>query len=115
MQNSAGPQPGGEPVDQRGHAVLPGVIARQFGLPRRQRLGAGHRQANRVEAEAGVERVGKGVDPFGEQAHHRRGIARRQAGFHLQPATCAIAAFQYHDKAPPPDAARFHLAGGLGQ
>src|SRR3546814_7104100 len=53
-----------------------------------------HRQADQVEAETGVKRVGKRFHPFAEQAGQQGGVAAGQARFHCQIPNVPIAAEQ---------------------
>src|SRR3546814_979435 len=73
-------EPRREPV---GEFVDRGVLHRpafELELARAERLEPRHGEADHIEAEAGVERVGEAVHALGEQAHHQPSVACRVAG-----------------------------------
>ena len=67
-------------------------------LPRGQRLALADIQADHVEAEAGIDRIGERIHPLAEQADQQGGIARRLAGRHLDARDRAVAAEEARDE-----------------
>src|SRR3546814_12130082 len=62
-----------EPVDQIGHRLFVQRAAFKLELAGNERFHHWHRQADQVEAETGVKRVGKRFHPFAEQAGQQGG------------------------------------------
>ena len=64
--DAAGPEPCGEAIDQlRQIFFLPGR-GEMIVLPGGQFLGPAYVQPDHVEAEAGIDRVGQGIDPLAQ-------------------------------------------------
>src|SRR3546814_2083000 len=70
-------QPRAEPVDKIGHRFFVQRAAFKLELAGNERFHHWHRQADQVEAETGVKRVGKRFHPFAEQAGQQGGVAAR--------------------------------------
>jgi hypothetical protein len=86
------PKSRGETVGEIGHLILLGGAAIEAGLERGECFGCKQRQADEIEAEAGVDRIGKTVETFAEQAEHNGGIAHRPAGLDQDAAHGSIGA-----------------------
>ena len=95
-QNAGLPEARYQPIDQVSDGIC--ILRRRFvvsvelQLGRAERLCLGDAQAERVEAEAGIERIGDGIEALAVKPDNRAGVAGWPAGFNAQPPHHAIAA-----------------------
>src|SRR3546814_1455124 len=85
-------QPRAEPVDKIGHRFFVQRAAFKLELAGNERFHHWHRQADQVEAETGVKRVGKRIHQLAEQAGQKGGVEAWMARFHCQSSKVPFAA-----------------------
>lgn len=98
--------------DDRLIVLLPAV---ETGLALVQRLGVAHMQANFVEAESRIERVGQALLPQSKQAQDVFGLASRRGGLDLDRAHRPVRSEEQDFERPPALATRAQRGARLLQ
>ena len=106
-QHAVAAEAGDQPVDQIGHRLLLDGAAVETVLGRVERLAERHGELDRIEAEAGIERIGQRLDALAIEPEQRLGIARGAAGLDGETAHRAIAAEEAEFEDAPALATRF--------
>ena len=79
-QHTLRPEAGAEPVDKIGDRLLVDRRGRRGSTRRGEGLGRDGAEADEIEAEAGIERIGERIELFAEKTDQRLGIAPRPGG-----------------------------------
>ena len=85
-------QPGGEAIDEAGEFIVGDCAPFELELERRHDFEHGHGEADKIETEAGIDRIVERVHSLGEQPHQQRHVARGQAGFDAETPDEAVGA-----------------------
>ncbi len=102
-----------QPVDEIGHGLVLDGAAVEARLRLRQRLADRHGEAHRIEAEAGIERVGEALDALAPEPQDGLAIARRAPGLDRKPPHRPVAAMEADLEDAPALAALLQHPRGL--
>ncbi len=114
-QQTLGPEPGSEAIDQRIERGAGRRCAVEIGLAGGKRLCDRHGKTHGIETEARIERVFETREAVREQRDDRRGMAHWRAGLDEDLLLLAVAAEKHGLEAAPALSARLQNPARLGE
>ena len=105
---------GDKPIDEIGNLISLACRRIEIALRGLQGIACHDRQADEIEAEARIERIGERIEPFAIETQHGGGIEARAAKLHADAPHRTIGTEKAHLEGSPPFAAPLQHAHRLG-